>query len=56
MLFRSLRYWTATADYWPAYWTIKAQLKPAIEKAGLRVPFPQRIITFVNAPDAKPGA
>ena len=54
----TLRYWTATENYWPAYWTIKAQLKPAIEKAGLRVPFPQRIITFVNAPDAnaKPGA
>jgi small conductance mechanosensitive channel len=53
----TLRYWTATGDYWPAYWTIKAQLKPAIEAAGLRVPFPQRVVTFVNASDAaKPGA
>ena len=53
----TLRYWTATADYWPAYWTIKAQLKPAIEAAGLNIPFPQRVVTFVNAPDAaKPGA
>ena len=55
----TLRYWTATANYWPAYWTIKAQLKPAIEAAGLNIPFPQRVVTFVNASDAdaaKPGA
>ena len=52
----TLRYWTATENYWPAYWSIKGQLKPAIEAAGLRVPFPQRVITFVNAPEQKPGA
>ena len=55
----TLRYWTATENYWPAYWTIKAQLKPAIEAAGLSVPFPQRVVTFVNASEkdaAKPGA
>ena len=49
----TLRYWTATENYWPAYWTIKAQLKPAIEKAGLNIPFPQRVVTFVNAPEQK---
>ena len=54
----TLRYWTATENYWPAYWSIKGQLKPAIEAAGLRVPFPQRVVTFINAPDAnaRPGA
>ena len=53
----TLRYWTATENYWPAYWTVKAQLKPAIEAAGLNIPFPQRVVTFVNASDAaKPGA
>ncbi|MBP5584819.1 MAG: mechanosensitive ion channel family protein [Lentisphaeria bacterium] len=52
----TLRYWTATENYWPAYWSIKSQLKPAIEAAGLNIPFPQRIITFVNAPAEKPGA
>ena len=52
----TLRYWTATENYWPAYWSIKAQLKPAIEAAGLSVPFPQRVVTFVNAPEQKPGA
>ena len=55
----TLRYWTATENYWPAYWSIKSQLKPAIEAAGLSVPFPQRVVTFVNASEkdaAKPGA
>ena len=52
----TLRYWTATENYWPAYWSIKAQLKPAIEAAGLNIPFPQRVVTFVNASDvAKSG-
>ena len=46
----TLRYWTATGNYWPAYWTIKAKLKPAIENAGLNIPFPQRVVRFVNAP------
>ncbi len=52
----TLRYWTSTANYWDAYWTIKAQLKPAIEAAGLNIPFPQRVVTFVNASETKPGA
>ena len=52
----TLRYWTASENYWPAYWTMKAKLKPVIEGAGLNIPFPQRVITFVNAPEATPGA
>jgi len=46
----TLRFWTNTASYWDAYWSVKSQLKPQIEKAGLNVPFPQRVVTFVNAP------
>ena len=52
----TLRYWTASEDYWPAYWTIKAKLKPVIEGAGLNIPFPQRVITFVNVSETAPGA
>ena len=54
----TLRYWTATENYWPVYWKIKAQLKPAIEGAGLNIPFPQRVVTFINgsADTPKPGA
>ena len=46
----TLRYWTSSDNYWPAYWTIKAKLKPVIEGAGLNIPFPQRVVTLVNAP------
>ena len=54
----TLRYWTATENYWPVYWKIKAQLTPAIEGAGLNIPFPQRVVTFINgsADTPKPGA
>ena len=52
----TLRYWTATENYWPAYWSIKGQLRPSLVAAGLSVPYPQRVITFVNAPEQKPGA
>ena len=52
----TLRYWTASENYWPAYWTIKAKLKPVIEGAGLNIPFPQRVVTFANAPQTTPGA
>ncbi|MBQ9501644.1 MAG: mechanosensitive ion channel family protein [Lentisphaeria bacterium] len=45
----TLRFWTATENYWAAYWMIKAQLKTAIESAGLNIPFPQRVVTFANA-------
>ena len=52
----TLRYWTASENYWTAYWTIKAKLKPVIEGAGLNIPFPQRVVTLVNAPETAPGA
>ena len=46
----TLRYWTKTGDYWDAFWSIKGKLKPQIESAGLNIPFPQRVVTFVNGP------
>lgn len=45
----TLRYWTATQNYWPAFWSIKGNLKQTIESAGLNIPFPQRVVTFANA-------
>ena len=52
----TLRYWAKTADYWNAYWGIKKDLKTVIEKAGLNIPFPQRVVTMIapakkNAPE-----
>ena len=46
----TLRYWTKTGDYWDAFWSVKSKLKPQIESAGLNIPFPQRVVTFVNGP------
>ena len=48
----TLRYWAKTADYWNAYWAIKKDLKMVIEKAGLNIPFPQRVVTMIQ-PAAK---
>lgn len=56
----TLRFWTATENYWEVYWRIKAGLKHTIESAGLNIPFPQRSISFSSplpvslssAPDA----
>ncbi|MBQ9337397.1 MAG: mechanosensitive ion channel family protein [Lentisphaeria bacterium] len=45
----TLRFWTASGNYWTAYWQIKEELKGALESAGLNIPFPQRVITFANA-------
>ncbi|MBR6059838.1 MAG: mechanosensitive ion channel family protein [Victivallales bacterium] len=44
----TLRFWTENAKYWDAYWAIQRNLKPAIEGAGLNIPFPQRVVTFAN--------
>lgn len=44
----TLRFWTANEKYWDAYWMVKEQLKDTIEGAGLSIPFPQRVVTFVN--------
>ena len=52
----TLRFWVASENYWTAFWQIKGELKPAIESAGLNIPFPQRVVTFVNASETKPGA
>lgn len=44
----TLRFWCTNENYWDVYWQVKAQLKNAIESAGLNIPFPQRVITFAT--------
>ena len=44
----TIRFWAKTETYWDAYWQVKAALKPALENAGLNIPFPQRVVTIVN--------
>ena len=45
----NLRFWAKSEQYWDAFWSVKAGLKPVIESAGLNIPFPQRVVTFANA-------
>ena len=45
----TLRFWVESGNYWTVFWQIKSELKPALESAGLNIPFPQRVITFANA-------
>ena len=49
----TLRYWAKTPDYWNAYWSIKKDIKMFIEKAGLNIPFPQRVVTMVPPKDMR---
>lgn len=37
-----LRAWSETGEYWHVYWNLMERLKPALEEAGLTIPFPQR--------------
>lgn len=48
-----LRYWSATGDYWTAYWEIKRQLKSTLENAGLSIPFPQRVVKVIGETQSK---
>lgn len=45
----NIRFWAKNETYWDAYWQVKAAIKPTLEKAGLNIPFPQRVVTLVNS-------
>ena len=49
----NLRFWTSSENDWDAYWSVKAGMKTVIESSGLHLPLPQRVITYVNAPEEK---
>ncbi|WP_444887495.1 mechanosensitive ion channel family protein [Microbulbifer sp. JMSA008] len=46
-----VRIWTPTVEYWDVYWTLMKRLKPALEGAGLTIPFPQRELHIVQKPE-----
>ncbi|MFA0813561.1 mechanosensitive ion channel family protein [Microbulbifer epialgicus] len=43
-----LRAWTGTDQYWSVYWELMERLKPALEEAGLTIPFPQRELRILR--------
>lgn len=42
-----LRGWTSVDDYWQTFWDLNKRVKEEIERAGLRIPFPQRDVHVV---------
>ena len=44
-----LRVWAQNDDYWTTYRSLMRNAKENLEKAGITIPFPQRIVHHVNA-------
>jgi small conductance mechanosensitive channel len=42
------RPWVTCADYWPAYFDLTANIKLALEKNALTIPFPQQDVHLKN--------
>lgn len=43
-----IRYWSAKGDYWETYYDNFEQIKLALDRAGIRIPFPQQEMHIVN--------
>jgi small conductance mechanosensitive channel len=50
-----LRVWTATVNYWALRCALIERGKAALEDAGLSLPFPQRDLHLIDAPDGIMG-
>jgi small conductance mechanosensitive channel len=44
----SLRVWVATPDFWPVTFGFTEQTKERMDKAGIVIPFPQRVVHLVQ--------
>ncbi len=40
----SLRFWARNEHFWAAHWYVMEQMKLRFDKAGIEIPFPQRVI------------
>ncbi|WEX07666.1 mechanosensitive ion channel domain-containing protein [Chelativorans sp. AA-79] len=52
----TLRYWTATSDFWQTRFDLTKAAKQAFDENGISIPFPQRQLHFVQADGAPPSA
>jgi small conductance mechanosensitive channel len=43
-----VRPWVNVADYWPTYFDLTAEIKVALEKNGITIPFPQHDVHLKN--------
>lgn len=46
-----LRVWCAGSDYWAVRFDLTRQAKEALDKAGISIPFPQRVVHMVKEGD-----
>jgi small conductance mechanosensitive channel len=44
-----IRVWCDAGDYWPLKFDLTKALKEALDKAGISIPFPQRVVHMVGA-------
>jgi len=49
----SLRFWAKNEDFWEAHFAVMETLKIEFDKAGIEIPFPQRVIHGLGAKDLK---
>ncbi|MDP2525590.1 mechanosensitive ion channel family protein [Maribacter dokdonensis] len=45
----SLRWWASNENFWPAHFYLREETKKRFDEAGIEIPFPQRVITQVQA-------
>lgn len=43
-----IRVWCASSDYWSLKWDLTRAFKEALDKAGISIPFPQRVVHVVG--------
>jgi len=46
-----VRPWAKTSDYWEVYWGLTQQVKERFDKERISIPFPQRDVHLINAPN-----
>ncbi|MBE0367341.1 mechanosensitive ion channel family protein [Pseudoalteromonas aurantia] len=44
----TLRVWCKTEDYWDVYFDINRAIKPALDRADIAIPFPQRDVHIID--------
>ncbi len=47
-----VRPWVHTGDYWDVYWSVTREVKMRFDREGISIPFPQRDVHLIPAPDA----
>lgn len=47
-----VRPWVKTCDYWPAYFALQEEMKLALDKAGIAIPYPQMDLHVKETPVA----